>query len=162
MTIILIGLVIIIYTRLFSKDDSNHNQSRLLTDMEETFEHFALEIEDDNKRVLDHILVLKEQFDQQNTKLLTRIELLEKQLSEKPKAPIVGHVKRPSSQIDVTPQEKPLPQSDRMDIKQRYSQLFELHDVGKSMDYIAKKLSINKGEVQLILQLGNQEEQSRV
>ncbi|KAA9006419.1 hypothetical protein F4V43_05555 [Paenibacillus spiritus] len=45
-------------------------------------------------------------------------------------------------------------------IKPRYPQLFELHEQGKSIDYIAKKTGMQKGEVQLILQLAKQEEES--
>ena len=43
-------------------------------------------------------------------------------------------------------------------IKARYKELFDLYDSGKSIEYIAKKLGRNKGEVQLILGLAKQEE----
>ncbi|QHT60724.1 hypothetical protein GXP70_12725 [Paenibacillus lycopersici] len=46
-------------------------------------------------------------------------------------------------------------------IRSRYAELFELHQAGKSIEAIAKKLGLNKGEVQLILQLSRQEEASR-
>ncbi|MBW7461685.1 hypothetical protein K0U00_47285, partial [Paenibacillus sepulcri] len=46
-------------------------------------------------------------------------------------------------------------------IRSRYLELFELHDGGKSVDSIARKLAMNKGEVQLILQLSKQEEAAR-
>ncbi len=45
-----------------------------------------------------------------------------------------------------------------MNIKQRYAELFELYELGKSMDFIAKKLGMNKGEISLILLLAKQEE----
>ncbi|MCC2686323.1 MAG: hypothetical protein K0R75_3222 [Paenibacillaceae bacterium] len=45
-----------------------------------------------------------------------------------------------------------------MRIKERYSELFDLHNQGKSVDFIAKKLNMNKGEINLILQLARQEE----
>ncbi|MNB64145.1 hypothetical protein D3C81_63320 [compost metagenome] len=43
-------------------------------------------------------------------------------------------------------------------IKLRYPQLFELHEEGKSIDVIAKKTGMQRGEIQLILQLAKQEE----
>ncbi|WP_414694786.1 DUF6115 domain-containing protein [Paenibacillus sp.] len=43
-------------------------------------------------------------------------------------------------------------------VKARYQELFELYDAGKSIEYIAKKLGKNKGEVQLIIGLAKQEE----
>lgn len=47
-------------------------------------------------------------------------------------------------------------------IRGRYPQLFAFHDAGKSVEYIAKKCGMNKGEVMLILQLAKREEQHRV
>ncbi|RXZ76934.1 hypothetical protein EBB07_32040 [Paenibacillaceae bacterium] len=47
------------------------------------------------------------------------------------------------------------------DIRGRYASLFALHEQGKSIEYIARKSGMNKGEVQLILQLSRQEEQHR-
>ncbi|CAI6032393.1 hypothetical protein PAECIP112173_00686 [Paenibacillus sp. JJ-100] len=46
----------------------------------------------------------------------------------------------------------------RESIKDRYKELFRLHDNGKSMDAIAKQTGIQLGEVQLILQLADREE----
>lgn len=43
-------------------------------------------------------------------------------------------------------------------IKLRYPQLFELDSQGKSIDIIAKKTGMQRGEIQLILQLAKQEE----
>lgn len=42
----------------------------------------------------------------------------------------------------------------------RYPELFELYNQGKSIDMIAKAVGIQRGEVQLILQLANKEESS--
>lgn len=42
-------------------------------------------------------------------------------------------------------------------IKLRYPRLFELHEQGKSIDSIAKTAGLQRGEVQLILQLAKQE-----
>lgn len=43
-------------------------------------------------------------------------------------------------------------------VKDRYPEIFSLYDSGKSIEYIAKKLGKNKGEVSLILMLSKQEE----
>ncbi|OMF36781.1 hypothetical protein BK133_09060 [Paenibacillus sp. FSL H8-0548] len=42
-------------------------------------------------------------------------------------------------------------------IQARYSDLFLLYEQGKSIEMISKKLGMNKGEVQLIIQLAKQE-----
>jgi hypothetical protein len=49
-----------------------------------------------------------------------------------------------------------------LNMKKRYAELFNLHDQGKGVEIIAKKLGMNKGEVNLIIQLSKQEERSRV
>lgn len=49
-----------------------------------------------------------------------------------------------------------------MNVRERYAELFKLHEQKKSMEYIAKKLGMNKGEVQLIIQLARQEETAHV
>jgi len=43
-------------------------------------------------------------------------------------------------------------------IQDRYKELFTLYEQGKSIEAISKKLGMNKGEVQLIIQLAKQEE----
>lgn len=46
----------------------------------------------------------------------------------------------------------------RESIKDRYAELFNLHAEGKSMDAISKQTGIQRGEVQLILQLAERED----
>ncbi|ASR47939.1 hypothetical protein B4V02_15200 [Paenibacillus kribbensis] len=43
-------------------------------------------------------------------------------------------------------------------IRDRYQELFTLYEQGKSVDYIAKQSGIQRGEVQLILQLAERED----
>lgn len=53
--------------------------------------------------------------------------------------------------------EKPAAAAHRNTIQTRYPELFQLYDQGKSIEAISKKLGMNKGEVQLIIQLAKQE-----
>lgn len=170
MIVALIGMVIIVYTRLFVKQEPQQNSASILESVEDTLEHFVLEVEEENKQMIDQVRTVRAQFEEQNSKLLSRIEFLEKQLltrtmNNQQAAEAVyikndGNQSKPSVVNAVEEESAPKPKV--MAIKERYSQLFQLHDAGKSVDYIAKKLKINKGEVQLIMQLGIQEEQSRV
>jgi hypothetical protein len=63
------------------------------------------------------------------------------------------------SQQSPAVEEQPEP---RVSIRTRYPGLFELYDSGKSIDTVSRKLGMNKGEVQLIIQLAKQEECARV
>ena len=49
----------------------------------------------------------------------------------------------------------------RPTIRSRYAELFDMYDQGKSIESVARKLGMNKGEVQLIIQLAKQEEGAR-
>jgi hypothetical protein len=177
--IVLLGLGIIVYARMFFTNDTTPEREKLIEEMEDTIEHFAMEIETENKQLMDYLLKIKQQSEEQSSKLSGRIEYLEKQLMDstiqyknvlekttavheaiqstpgiKPKT-----VENPETSL---PNKEPLPDTKKLEIKERYLDLFRLHDQGKSMEYISKKLSMNKGEVQLILQLAKQEEQSSV
>jgi hypothetical protein len=52
------------------------------------------------------------------------------------------------------PETEQVPES----IRDRYQELFALYEQGKSVDYIAKQSGIQRGEVQLILQLAERED----
>ncbi|GIP36840.1 hypothetical protein J31TS4_01200 [Paenibacillus sp. J31TS4] len=49
-----------------------------------------------------------------------------------------------------------------LQIRSRYPDLFQLYDGGKSVEQIARKTGMNKGEIALILQLAKREEQEDV
>lgn len=50
------------------------------------------------------------------------------------------------------------PEPPQEQVRDRYPELFELYDKGKSIDMIAKTTGLQRGEVQLILQLAKKEE----
>jgi hypothetical protein len=60
---------------------------------------------------------------------------------------------------EVIAEEEPIKQHEDS-LHYRYPELFELYNQGKSIDMIAKAVGIQRGEVQLILQLANKEESS--
>ncbi|MBB3109420.1 hypothetical protein FHS18_001472 [Paenibacillus phyllosphaerae] len=68
----------------------------------------------------------------------------------KPAAPI-------EAPMDILPEEADMEEEDPS-LRGRYNELFSLYEAGKSIEAISKKLGMNKGEVQLILQLSKQEE----
>ncbi|KJD46919.1 hypothetical protein [Paenibacillus terrae] len=59
---------------------------------------------------------------------------------------------------DQTPLQVAEPEAQQESIRERYQELFELYEQGKSVDYIAKQSGIQRGEVQLILQLAERED----
>ncbi|TKH43161.1 hypothetical protein C1I60_16730 [Paenibacillus terrae] len=59
---------------------------------------------------------------------------------------------------DQTPLQEAETEAQQESIRERYQELFELYEQGKSVDYIAKQSGIQRGEVQLILQLAERED----
>ncbi len=77
--IVLLGITIILYARIFMKDDYSRSQA-LTREMEETFEQFANDLEEENKQIMDYILKLKNGYEMETAKLNGRLERLENQL----------------------------------------------------------------------------------
>ena len=157
-----------------------------MQEIEDTIEHFAAEMDEQNQAMLDLFSKTKQDYEVELAKLAGRLETLERQKHELSKELTNFHV---NQQPTLTPSEilsalnnpnqhenltttnvqpnvpEPLPEEPvyvGLSMKSRYSELFTLHDQGKSVEAIAKKLSMNKGEVSLILQLSRQEERTRV
>jgi DNA-binding NarL/FixJ family response regulator len=141
----------------------------MVKEIEDTMEHFANEIEEENNQLLHSVAQIKSDHQLQINRLISKVEQLEKQnydLSTEIKTIVLTKLNEsikpqlPVETVDKPVTEKTNPSS--MQMKERYSELFHLHEQGKAVEYIAKKLNLNKGEVQLIIQLAKQEEQNRV
>ncbi len=158
----LIGAGIIVYALLLPQRSSTSKQTEMIQEIEETLEHFMDEIEAENKELLNLVAVMKKDGENQTSKLFGRIESLEKQVYE-----IAAGMAKKTEKVEQAAPVIPAAieetaEISHMNIKERYLELLELDKQGKSIEYIAKKLGMNKGEIQLILQLARQEEQFRV
>ncbi|MBD0380329.1 hypothetical protein [Paenibacillus sedimenti] len=198
MYVMLLGLVIIVYARFIPKKESAVSaKTNVVQEIEETIEHFAAEMDEQNQALLDLFSRTKQDYEVELAKLAGRLESLEKQKQELSQELTKVHVNQQmnlrsfsssNSMSDVRAENPPLmPEPYRssqaeallrqeesapvepvaetvytgLSMKTRYSELFNLHDQGKGVEAIAKKLGMNKGEVSLILQLSRQEDKSR-
>jgi DNA-binding NarL/FixJ family response regulator len=142
----------------------------MVKEIEDTMEHFANEIEEENKQLLQTVAQIKTDHEQQMNRIITKVDQLEKQnydLSNEIKSIVFTKFHEQNKQLPTTAtlEETLLLEKvsvSPMQMKERYTELFLLHEQGKAIEYIAKKLNLNKGEVQLIIQLAKQEEQNRV
>ncbi|TXK81948.1 hypothetical protein FU659_15630 [Paenibacillus sp. N3.4] len=189
MYVVLLGLVLIVYARFLPKNSAASSpKTNVVQEIEETIEHFAAEMDEQNQALLDLFSRTKQDYEIELAKLAGRLESLEKQKHELSQELTKAHVSQltqltPNSPMDMvvasqreaineqnlTPVfetiiEKAVeqPTYPGLSMKSRYMELFALHDEGKGVEAIAKKLGMNKGEVSLILQLSRQEEQTRV
>lgn len=185
--VILLGLVLIVYARFIPKDQTTPASAKanVVQEIENTIEHFAAEMDEQNQAMLDLFSKTKQDYEVELAKLSGRLETLERQKHELSQELTTLHVTQQIAQTSSTLPEdsikpvqiEPVKQTPEVPIvpeavmkepiytglsmKSRYSELFALHDQGKSVEAIAKKLNMNKGEVSLILQLSRQEERTR-
>jgi hypothetical protein len=181
MIVALLGIVIILYASMLPRSAVRQApvQDDFLDSVGDTLQHFADEMEEENKELLRMVGEMKREHEIRTGTLLSRIEQLEKQsvtIQESILRPAPAPVPQPA-QPEVTTsigpaaaaQNKTVPVTDETEmekqpsrfastVKDRYKELFELYDSGKSVEQIAKRLGKNKGEVQLIIGLSRQEE----
>jgi hypothetical protein len=170
------------------KNKAQEPGHQLVQEMESTLEHYMTEIENDNDALIQRVAELKgeataadQRMQSQLQELQQRLDQLEQSKMNEPVASPVQHpgnmpvqasgglqaqalVKSVQAEATQQAQEADLQSSktesvpQRESIKVRYAELFSLHAEGKSMDAISKQTGIQRGEVQLILQLAEREE----
>ncbi|MDQ1233688.1 urocanate hydratase [Paenibacillus sp. SORGH_AS306] len=156
--------------------------------VEDTLEHYMAEIEKENEEIIDLVSKIKQESTAKQLALqeqLTEMRQRLIQLEQKPDPVIMQPVAQPipptqnpsympsqgtGTQGDALresaarmAQEHSEPiveqQADTTErIQDRYQELFALYKNGKSIDTIAKTVGLQRGEVQLILQLAKQED----
>jgi hypothetical protein len=201
MYVVILGLVFIVYSRYLPKDQGSSTKMNVVQEIEETIEHFAAEMDEQNQSLLNLFSKTKQDYEVELAKLAGRLESLEKQKHELSQELTKVHVTQQLNQksnaandgisgfqqasiTGMLSESNPLnssqlvsfsdpvtlvtemiveePTYKGLSMKSRYTELFSLHDQGKGVEAIAKKLGMNKGEVSLILQLSRQEERARV
>ncbi|WP_126145004.1 DUF6115 domain-containing protein [Paenibacillus whitsoniae] len=190
--VILLGLVLVVYARFLPKTVSTGagKAKSAVQEIEETIEHFAAEMDEQNQAMLDLFTKTKHDYEVELAKLAGRLESLERQkielsreLTKQSSAELgADRTTMAETAVSISPQEvqeahaaaesyaaadqaaqpDPEPPYTGLSMRTRYMELFALHDQGKSVEAIAKKLNMNKGEVNLILQLSRQEERTHV
>lgn len=155
--------------------------------VEDTLEHYMAEIEKENEEIIDLVSKIKQESTAKQLALqeqLTEMRQRLIQLEQRPDPVIMPSVVQPIAPIQnpVTTLEGTGTQGDALResaarmaqqssepvveeqpdtterIEDRYQELFALYKNGKSIDTIAKTVGLQRGEVQLILQLAKQED----
>ncbi|ACT02058.1 hypothetical protein [Paenibacillus sp. JDR-2] len=177
--IVLLGAVVAVAS-LFLPRKQQRQEAKDTRNMEIALEQFMENSEQDHQQLVKLVSALREEGKQQTeaskhrlAELESKCLLLEQQLAflqqQRQNDLLMAAQTMPVSGMAkaALAAEEPLiiesePQSPASGIQLRYPDLFDLYNQGKSIEAIAKKLSMNKGEVQLILQLAKQEEKAYV
>lgn len=175
--IVLLGGVLFAVSRFLPKPSVQ--SAKVVQEIEESMELFASEIEEENKELTDLIARMKRDHERQVDELQRKIATLEersqetaaelKRLLAAGAVPAVaaaagaftapGPAEQPAEPAEQSAgQPAEVQPAVSLRLRERHAQLFELYGQGKSVESIAKKLGMNKGEVSLIIHLAKQEE----
>jgi hypothetical protein len=184
LAVVLLGVAITGYAWMMPKTNVREKETEIVN--EAAYDQLLEDLETENRELVDAVAKFKKEQDETVDRLGRRIVDMEHQMKkwlEQPpssaaplesKPLIVPTNSSPSNEIFApTPSAEPAkeapmihaaPEVDEVvlppaTIRGRYPELLEMHDKGRSVDQIAKALGMNKGEVQLILQLAHREEQ---
>jgi hypothetical protein len=177
-SVVLFGIAMFGLAWLMPKRSQGEEESGVVGDA--AYDRLLEDLEMENRELVDAITIFKQEQDQTVHRLGNRIVELERQM----KVWIEQPMSAPAAKIPV-PETSSVPDSaaapdqvreaaaqpvvdlesdrDEVDlppssIRVRYAELIALHNKGRSMEQIAKSAGMNKGEVQLILQLARREE----
>jgi hypothetical protein len=165
--VVAIGYALLLPARARDKNAEKHS----LKETEAALELYVADIERENEEMVKLVTGLKHQSQANQEALQEQISELRAQLAEQQQkslqleAAIINNksetketaaADKPAEEILII--EKEAQQKPVSSIKLRYPKLFELNEQGKSIDAIAKIAGLQRGEVQLILQLAKQEE----
>lgn len=181
--IVILGACAIAYALIMPKKNKVQEPGHhLVQEMESTLEHYMAEIENDNDALIQRVAEMKgeataadQRMQSQLQELQRRLDQLEESKTTQPDATsniIPVHSSsglQAQALVDRADSAQQVPEAEeqaaeqyskpiRESIKDRYAELFNLYAEGKSVDAIAKQTGIQRGEVQLILQLAEREE----
>ncbi|MBC8079419.1 MAG: hypothetical protein H7X86_03685 [Gorillibacterium sp.] len=185
--VVIAGIICVIASWLVKEPKHSLNMTK---EIEEAFDLVAANLEEENRELIRSITQMRNEFERRNENLEIRTISLEKRMddlstelrnvlmlqlqkeTEKGYGNSVSTVQQntldrdstkvpPQAAIVNLPDETESIVERSVGLKNRYSELFQLYRQGKSIEQIAKKLGINKGETALIIQLAKQEEEGR-
>lgn len=177
----MIGTALLFYALMLPKSRAGSDTPGAIGQLEQSIELFAEEIDRENHELILLISNMRKQQEESIARLERRMGELEKHsavwTSQHRSAEIVpDEIPRtvgpeplsaqdgmlepayPSSQTVQDEAKLSVCEEEGSRIRSRYNELFGMYDAGKSVDYIARKLNMNRGEISLILQLAKQEE----
>ena len=167
---VLLGLALLLASRFLPKRDAGREIGSAVRQLEGVMNEFASGIEEENKELIQMITDMRRRQEEERAALLERIAAAEAKAGEawlradqlaaelrelKRLAPAAGAGSSGSeteNSGDGSPGTAPAP-----GIRERYAEILSLHARGGSVEGIARKLAMDKGEVQLILHLADRE-----
>ncbi|MFG1731421.1 DUF6115 domain-containing protein [Paenibacillus sp. 843] len=161
--IVLLGIAAVLYAFMLPKRrEEAVSSERVVKEVENTLEGYMAEIQNENEQLVELVSQMKKELD-------AKQQAHQEQVSDLRQRMLAMEQKMTDSQTRIRTAEEKLAQAAAAasevepappvhSIKSRYTELFDLYEQGKSIDMIAKTTGLQRGEVQLIIQLAKQEE----
>ncbi len=144
-----IGITTILIANSMKKKTKEDSSS---THVEQLLNQFMEEMESDNERLMTKLKLQKELLEDQLSLRDKKIELLSSHISE---------IQKQLNQLISSTRPKKELEQIKSSIADRYPELFALLADGGTIEEIAKKTGMGKGEVLLIIQLSKEEGEQR-
>lgn len=170
--IVLLGIAAVLYAFMLPKRrEETVSSERVVKEVENTLEGYMAEIQNENEQLVELVRQMKKELDakqqahqeqvsdlrhrmlameEKMTDSQTRLRLAEEAGASAAAVSLSAGAAAATSEAESAPAVH--------SIKSRYAELFDLYEQGKSIDMIAKTTGLQRGEVQLIIQLAKQEE----
>ncbi|MCQ4087217.1 hypothetical protein [Saccharibacillus sp. JS10] len=180
--VVLLGAAAVIYAFLIPKSKTANQplgNERMVREVEKTLEQYMAEMEKENDDLVNLLVQIRQETGAKQSALQEQLADMRGRLAdmEKTSGKHEAKIEQLSSAdlriaqqaavqlrnellekaVTAPPEPEVLPEPEDS-VRQRYPQLFELHDQGKSVDAIAKVVGLQRGEIQLILRLAKREE----
>lgn len=183
MIVLLGALAVVAALAAPRRKGAGHPADSSAVQMQTALEQFMENMEADNREIADSIAGMQKRSREENAARDERIAALERRaaelenmlarterrLEERIDGMRSGSAVQPNVSVPggepadgVEPDGAQAEERKDPTIRQRYPELFALHDQGKPVDAIARKIGMNKGEVMLILQLASREDERHV
>ncbi|MGZ0040792.1 DUF6115 domain-containing protein [Paenibacillus ottowii] len=166
--IVLLGAAAVVYAWLLPKrQPSRGTEEAVVQKVEATLEQYMADIENDNDELIELVSGMKQEHAVKQAALQEQVAELRSRIVELERQAMLGAVSVPVLDSEEAPfvtmeeqtaLQEPQTEQEPESIRDRYQELFAMHEQGKSVDYIAKQSGIQRGEVQLILQLAERED----
>lgn len=178
--VMLLGAAAVVYAFLIPKEKSANQPSRsdrVVREVEQTLEQYMVEMEKENDDLVNLLVQIRQETGAKQLALQEQLGDMRGRLAEMERTAGKHEARieqlsaadaRAAQEVAVQTRNEgsekaatisPEPETEPEDsVRDRYPQLFELHDQGKSVDAIAKAIGLQRGEIQLILRLAKREE----
>lgn len=175
--IVLLGIGAVLYALMLPKRrEETVKSEQVVKEMESTLEQYMGEVQLENEQLLDLVGQMKQEQTAKQTaqqeqlnEMRHRLLAVEQQLASTEgrlrsaetllaSVPVNISATQAAEAVEAIEAADKASQPHINSIKSRYTELFDMYEAGRSIDMIAKSAGMQRGEVQLIIQLAKQEE----